>query len=84
MPAARTHVLMKLIRLEGISNAMLDQYLQWRGHYADVYHRKQLTLRTELQVKRFYGQRVSDRPREELDAAEDAQVESESPSPSVT
>lgn len=58
--AARTHILMKVIRTEGISHGALDQDLAWWGHYSRVRNARTVTLRTALKVARYYRLRVAD------------------------
>lgn len=57
--AARTHILMKVIRSEAISNGDLDDALDWWGNYARVRKAKRITLRTALKVARFYRLQVA-------------------------
>ena len=60
IPAARTHILMKVIRTEGIANQEFASYMGWSGNYSRVKKAKRVTLRTALKVARFYRMRVTD------------------------
>lgn len=65
--AARTHILMKVIRTEGISDPEFDALMGWWGHYSRVKRAKRVTLRTACKVARFYRLYVQDSQQKSLD-----------------
>lgn len=58
--AARTHILMKVLRTEDVTHGELDADLGWWGHYARVRKARRVTLRTALKVSRYCRSRGAD------------------------
>ena len=60
VPAQRTHIAMKLLRIEGFTHKAVDDILGRTRHYARVRRSKVVTLRTELRTLRLYRERCLD------------------------
>lgn len=59
VPAARTHILMRVLRCEGFTHGDVAKLLGWHGNYARIYHARTVTLRTQRQIERLIQERVA-------------------------
>jgi hypothetical protein len=57
VPAARTHKLMLVLRIEQLTNGDVARLLGWHGNYGRIYHAATVSLRTHLRVQRLYRER---------------------------
>lgn len=58
VPSARLHIMMKVLRIEQLSNGEVAAILGWGRNYSKFYHRSRVALRTVLKVQRLYRERV--------------------------
>lgn len=57
VPAHKTHIAMKLLRVEGFTHQGVADLLGWGHAYARTRRRARVTLRTQLRVLRLYRER---------------------------